>query len=199
MTVAVRVFERERLGASRAQILSATAHEQLVAVAAAAAISLAAFAGAGRKPPVIAVVALVLVLVVAVPAQPVVRWGAGGRLLRGFLNRYCFEPAFSLWRHYCAGARGWSPGSRPGSSSRRLRTGRPGFSYLLGAYTFAWLAGFVVPFAPSGLGVREATLIALVAPVVGVAPATALTVGCASQTWRVTFSPSELSKPSACS
>ena len=75
----------------------------------------------------------------------------------------------------------------------------PGFSYLLGAYTFAWLAGFVVPFAPSGLGVREATLIALVAPVVGVAPATALTVGCASQTWRVTFSPSELSKPSACS
>ena len=53
----------------------------------------------------------------------------------------------------------------------------PGFSYLLGAYTFAWLVGFVVPFAPSGLGVREATLIALVAPVVGVAPATALTVG----------------------
>jgi uncharacterized membrane protein YbhN (UPF0104 family) len=34
-----------------------------------------------------------------------------------------------------------------------------------------------VPFAPSGLGVREATLIALLAPSLGVGPATALTVG----------------------
>ena len=98
-------------------------------------------------------------------------------------------------RVHVAGRRG------RGLDLRHVGYGRadPGFSYLLGAYTFAWLAGFVVPFAPSGLGVREATLIALVAPVVGVAPATALTVGCASQTWRVTFSPSELSKPSACS
>jgi uncharacterized membrane protein YbhN (UPF0104 family) len=53
----------------------------------------------------------------------------------------------------------------------------PSFAFLLGAYTFAWLVGFVVPFAPSGLGVREATLIALLAPVLGAAPATALTVG----------------------
>ena len=37
MTVAVRMVERERLGASRAQMLSATAYEQLVAAAAAAA------------------------------------------------------------------------------------------------------------------------------------------------------------------
>jgi uncharacterized membrane protein YbhN (UPF0104 family) len=51
-----------------------------------------------------------------------------------------------------------------------------GFAFLLGAYTFAWLIGFVIPFAPSGLGAREATLVAMLAPEVGVGAATALAV-----------------------
>jgi hypothetical protein len=53
----------------------------------------------------------------------------------------------------------------------------PGFFFLLGAYTFAWMIGFVVPLAPSGLGAREATLIALLGPVLGAGAATALSIG----------------------
>ena len=172
MTVAVRVLERERLGASRAQIFSATAYEQLVAVAAAAAVSLAAFAAAGRKPPVIAIVVLVAVLVITAPAQPVVRWWGRRRqagvqppesvLLRNRVLLSATLLCACSW--LVAGVAAWifvtSVTAGPA----------PAFAYLLGAYTFAWLVGFLVPFAPSGLGVREATLIALLAPVLGAAP-----------------------------
>jgi len=48
--------------------------------------------------------------------------------------------------------------------------------FLIGAYAFAWLVGFLVVFAPSGLGVREATLIVLLAPHLGAGPATVLAV-----------------------
>jgi uncharacterized membrane protein YbhN (UPF0104 family) len=34
----------------------------------------------------------------------------------------------------------------------------------VGAFAIAWAAGFIVPGAPAGLGVREAVLIALIAP-----------------------------------
>ncbi len=179
LTVAVRMLERERLGASRAQMLSATAYEQLVAAAAAAAVSLAAFAVAGRKPPFVALVVLLAVVVVAVPAQPVARWlvrrRRAGELLGGsvLIRSRVLVAAAALcacsW--LVAGAAAWVfVGSLTAGPA-------PAFSFLLGAYTFAWLVGFVVPFAPSGLGVREATLIALLAPVLGAAPATALTVG----------------------
>ena len=33
-----------------------------------------------------------------------------------------------------------------------------------GAYSLAWLAGFVIPGAPGGLGVREFVLYALISP-----------------------------------
>jgi len=32
---------------------------------------------------------------------------------------------------------------------------------IVGGYAFAWAVGFVVPGAPGGLGIREATLLAL--------------------------------------
>jgi hypothetical protein len=40
----------------------------------------------------------------------------------------------------------------------------------IATYAFAWAAGFVVPGAPAGLGVREAVLVALLGPLIG-APA----------------------------
>lgn len=42
-----------------------------------------------------------------------------------------------------------------------------GFGLALLAYTTSWLAGFITPGAPSGLGVREFILIRLLAPVMG--------------------------------
>jgi uncharacterized membrane protein YbhN (UPF0104 family) len=66
-----------------------------------------------------------------------------------------------------AGAAAWvlTDGLSPSSADVRFVTG---------AYALAWLVGFVVVFAPSGLGVREATLVALLAPRFGIGPATVL-------------------------
>ena len=179
LLVAVRMSERGRLGASSAQIWSATAYEQLVAAAAGAAVSLAAFVAAGRKPPIAALAILVGVLVVTVAAQPVARrWlrrrNSGPDHARSvLLGSHVFATALALcacgW--LVAGAAAWVFVSALTSGPT------PGFLFLLGAYTLAWLVGFVVPIVPSGLGVREATLIALLAPVFGAAGATALAVG----------------------
>lgn len=179
LTVAVRLVERERLGATRAQMLSATAFEQLVAAAGAAAVSLAAFSMSGHRPPVVAVLILVSVLVLAGAARPAASWWNRRRVrfpgrdivVIGRRRSLAIALALSVVGWFIAGAAAWVfvEGVTAGPA--------PAFAFLLGAYTFAWLVGFVVPFAPSGLGVREATLIALLAPVLGVAAATALTVG----------------------
>jgi uncharacterized membrane protein YbhN (UPF0104 family) len=52
----------------------------------------------------------------------------------------------------------------------------PGLAFVTGAYALAWLTGFVIVIAPSGLGVREAALVALLAPEMGLGPATLLAV-----------------------
>jgi uncharacterized membrane protein YbhN (UPF0104 family) len=175
----VRVLERERLGATKAQILSATAYEQLVAVGAAAAVSLAAFTLAGRKPPLVAVVALVAVLVVALPAQPVARWWGRRRQAAGRLPGSVLVGSGVLVTAAILCACSWLVAGAAAWTFVAAVTAEPSpaFLYLLGAYTFAWLIGFVIPFVPSGLGVREATLIALLSPVVGAGAATALSVG----------------------
>jgi uncharacterized membrane protein YbhN (UPF0104 family) len=174
MTVAVRMVERERLGASRAQMMSATAYEQVVAAAAAAVVSLLAFAVAGEKPPVAAIVVLGVVVVLAGIGQPAARWWLRRHELASVVVRTRVLAA-ALVLCACswlvAGAAAWVFVDSLAAAET------PAFAFLLGAYTFAWLIGFVVPFAPSGLGVREATLIALLAPSLGVGPATALTVG----------------------
>jgi uncharacterized membrane protein YbhN (UPF0104 family) len=53
---------------------------------------------------------------------------------------------------------------------------RPNPFEVAGAYAFAWTLGFVIVLAPSGLGVREATFIALLGSKVGVPPATLVAV-----------------------
>ncbi len=45
-----------------------------------------------------------------------------------------------------------------------------------GAYAFAWVAGFLVVFAPAGLGAREGSLIAVLALVMGLGEATAIVI-----------------------
>jgi len=42
------------------------------------------------------------------------------------------------------------------------------WSYVVGVYCLAYLVGFLVPFAPAGLGAREAVLVAGAGPLVGV-------------------------------
>jgi uncharacterized membrane protein YbhN (UPF0104 family) len=54
--------------------------------------------------------------------------------------------------------------------------GDSNFLSLTAAYAFAWLLGFLVPLLPGGLGIREATLVALLAPTYGVGVATTLSL-----------------------
>lgn len=48
---------------------------------------------------------------------------------------------------------------------------------LIGLFSVAWLAGFIVPGAPGGLGVREAILVASLTPLYGEPAAVALSLG----------------------
>jgi hypothetical protein len=43
----------------------------------------------------------------------------------------------------------------------------PPLAYIVGAYCIAWAIGFVIPFAPAGIGIREALLVLALAPLVG--------------------------------
>jgi uncharacterized membrane protein YbhN (UPF0104 family) len=46
----------------------------------------------------------------------------------------------------------------------------------ISTFALAWGAGFVVPGAPAGLGIREATLLALLSPLVGAGPAVGIAI-----------------------
>lgn len=50
--------------------------------------------------------------------------------------------------------------------------------YITGAYAISWVIGFLAVFVPSGLGVREAVMIALLSPVLG---PTAITLSIATR------------------
>jgi glycosyltransferase 2 family protein len=58
-----------------------------------------------------------------------------------------------------------------------IRVGAPAGRALplaIGAFAFAWCAGFLVVLAPAGAGVREVIMVAILGPVVGSDPATAI-------------------------
>ncbi len=50
------------------------------------------------------------------------------------------------------------------------------FWFLTGVFSLAWIAGFITPGAPAGLGVREAILVSTIDPIYGVEIALSLTV-----------------------
>ena len=80
-----RVRERERLGATTPQVLTATGYEQLAAVTAGALVAVAAFAAAGGRPPLTALLIAGVLLAAAVAARPALlgdrlaRWAAAPR------------------------------------------------------------------------------------------------------------------------
>ena len=59
-----------------------------------------------------------------------------------------------------------------GATQVRDSIGPEGWMVLLAAFPVAYVAGYVTPFAPGGLGVREAVLVLLVTPAVGIEAAT---------------------------
>jgi glycosyltransferase 2 family protein len=167
VTLAVRLDGCRRLGASPRQVVSATAYELLAAAFGGAAAAVVAFGLQGDRPPVLAL-GVVLGLVGATLAAPRLK---GLRVLRRLdpvpKRRLACAGLLTTASWLPAGAAAWVLTDGLASSSADVR-------FVTGAYALAWLVGFVVVFAPSGLGVREATLAALLAPRFGLGPATVL-------------------------
>ena len=155
----VRSADRLRAG-SRTMIWAASAYEQLVAVAAGSAVSLVAFAVAGSPVPWPIAVAGAAALAVIVLLRPASVGGALARLARR--RGFDLPPplrARRLGALVLLSAAAWVPTGMAGwILFSALAEDEISFSWFLGAYAFAWLAGFLVPIAPGGLGVREAVL-----------------------------------------
>jgi dolichol-phosphate mannosyltransferase len=174
-----RVTERERIGASTAQVLTATGYEQLAAVVGGAVAAVAGFAAAGVNPPLAAVGLCGAALLVAVTVRPAFLGG----WLRDRLARRGIETAPLLRGRTLAllvglNAAGWAA---TGIGVHTLVHGLGGAEeldafLLLGAFALSWLLGVLVPLAPGGLGLRDGALIVSLTPVVGAGVATALAV-----------------------
>jgi hypothetical protein len=103
-----RVRERERLGATTPQVLTASGYEQLAAVTAGALVAVLAFAAAGGAPPLLALILAAALAAAAVAVRPAL---LGDRIVRWLSRRGGSRPA-AAWR--------WSPTG----SSGRLRRAR---------------------------------------------------------------------------
>jgi hypothetical protein len=181
LALVLRVRERERLGASQAEIYLSFAYEQLVALSSGAVACLVGFALVGSWPPLAATAASLTVLALAVAVRPgflgryvqrILR-GRGyeiTRLLRG--RQLAYVIAFNALGWVAMGGATWL------LIDSLADTPTPEVAWLVAAYAFSYLLGFVVPVLPGGLGVRDATLIGFLATrfATGVATALALAV-----------------------
>jgi hypothetical protein len=76
--------------------------------------------------------------------------------------------AWALGSWFCYGIQVWLLAVRLGAPDGRT------LLLSIGGFAFAWCVGFIIVFAPAGAGVRDVLLIALLGPVVGTGPATAV-------------------------
>ena len=155
-----RVRSADRLRAGSRTIWAASAYEQLVAVAAGAAVSLVAFAVAGSPVPWPIALAGAAAVAAAVLLRPASVGGALARLARR--RGFDLPPSLRARRLgalVLLSAAAWVPTGTAGwILFSALAEDEASFAWFLGAYACAWLAGFLVPIAPGGLGIREAVL-----------------------------------------
>jgi hypothetical protein len=179
LALVIRVKSQDRLKASSGHIYTSFGYEQLVALLSGAVACVGAFLLDADQPPWIAVAILAVAVVVAVIARPAFL----GRFAQDRLQRRGMSvPSIMRGRHVAAisavNLLGWiATGAGAYLLVCSLTTeDRPAFLWLLGAYSFAWLLGFVVPLLPGGLGLRDGTLIAFLAATMGVGAATAIAI-----------------------
>ncbi|MEA2156931.1 MAG: dolichol-phosphate mannosyltransferase [Solirubrobacteraceae bacterium] len=174
---AYRVRERERLGATTPQVLTATGYEQLAAVTAGTIAAVAGFLIAGVDPPLAAVLLLAAVGGAAVALRPawlgdrVARWSARRGIavagpLRGRTLALMVAIDLCGWAATAAGATLLAAGL--------FGAAAPGGFVLLGAFALSWTAGVLLPLLPAGLGPRDAVLAAGLAGLAGAGIAAAL-------------------------
>ena len=165
-----RVRERDRLGATTPQVLTATGYEQLAAVTAGALVAVAAFAAAGGRPPLTALLIAAALSTTAVAARPAL---LGDRAAR-WLSRRGVAVAGPMRGRTLAlmiavNAAGWAA-SAAGAvllADGLLGAAAPSAFLLLGAFALSSVIGALMPLLPAGLGPRDAALTVALAPVLG--------------------------------
>ena len=176
LAVVLRVRHRDRVGATRSLVLTATAYEQLVALVSGAVMAWIAFTVAPGRVPRAVLVAGILAVALAVAVRP----RFFGERIRSLLRRRGLDVPMLMRGRTLAvvivlNALGWvGTGAAAWLLVRALTDDAPNAFWLLGAYAFAWLLGFVVPLLPGGLGLREGTLVAFLAAPFDAGVATAL-------------------------
>ncbi|MDX6692294.1 MAG: dolichol-phosphate mannosyltransferase [Solirubrobacteraceae bacterium] len=172
-----RVRERERLGATAPQVLTATGYEQLAAMTAAAIASVGGFVAAGIAPPLTAVLLFVALVGLSLALRPrwlgdpLARWlSQRGLAMAGPLRQRTLVQLVAIdligWAATAAGA-ALLAGAVLGAAA-------PTAFGLLGALALATLAGALVPLLPAGLGPRDAVLVVALTGPVGAGAAAAL-------------------------
>ena len=174
---AYRVRERDRIGATTPQALTAAGYEQLAALVAGAIAAVAGFVLAGVDPPLAALVLLVVIGGVALALRPawlgdrLARWAARrGVVVAGPLRQRTLAAMVAIdllgWASTAAGLALFAHGL--------LGSAAPGAFILLGAFGLSWIAGVLLPLLPAGLGPRDAVLVVGLAGVTGAAAAASL-------------------------
>jgi uncharacterized membrane protein YbhN (UPF0104 family) len=178
IAVVYRVRAKERLNASRDQILTAEAYEHLAALVAGAVACLVAFALIASWPPLLGLAVALPVLALAVAVRPrffgvliqrlMRRAHVDAPLLRG--RELILVSAVNLlaWGGTGAGVLVLANGLTDKPS--------PGLMWAIATYAVGYLVGFVVPFLPGGLGAREGALVAVLSARYGLGAATALSL-----------------------
>jgi len=174
-----RVRERERLGATTPQVLTASGYEQLAAVTAGAVVAVLAFGAAGVNPPLLALVLAAALTAAAIAVRP----GLLGDRLARWLSRRGVAVAGPLRGRTLAqlvaiNAAGWGA---TGCGAALLANGllganAPSAFVLLGAFALSLTVGALLPLLPAGLGPRDAALTLALAPVVGPGTAALLAI-----------------------
>ncbi|MDX6704470.1 MAG: dolichol-phosphate mannosyltransferase [Solirubrobacteraceae bacterium] len=172
-----RVRERESLGATTPQVLTATGYEQLAAVTAGALAALTGFLAAGVNPPLLALLLAAGTVLVVLAVRP----GLLGDRLARWLSRRGVAMAGPLRGRTLAllvaiDLAGWATTAAGASllAHGLLGAAAPGAFVLLGAFGLSWVVGVLVPLLPGGLGPREAALTVALAGVTGAAAAAVL-------------------------
>ena len=174
---AYRVRERERLGATTPQVLTASGYEQLAAVTAGAIVAVAGFVLAGARPPLVALVLLAVLGAGALAVRPawlgdrLARWAARrGVTIAGPLRQRTLGLMVAIdvvgWVATAAGVALLATGL--------LGAAAPGTYVLLGAFALSWVAGVLLPLLPAGLGPRDALLVVGLTGVIGAGAAASL-------------------------
>ncbi|MEY2442974.1 MAG: dolichol-phosphate mannosyltransferase [bacterium] len=174
---AYRVRERDRIGATTPQALTAAGYEQLAALVAGAIAAVAGFLLAGVDPPLAALLLLAVIGGVALALRPawlgdrLARWAARrGIVVAGPLRQRTLAQMVAIdlagWATTAAGIALFAHGL--------LGAAAPGAFVLLGAFGLSWVAGVLLPLLPAGLGPRDAVLVVGLAGVTGAAAAASL-------------------------